>query len=318
MKSLKNLSDKLKIQLQNAYKRNIAEGMLFSGGLDTCILAALGTEIRTINVALGDFSTDLSYAKTMEKFFNLKINYLKITADEAIKAIPEVIRILRSFDPAIPNDITVYFGLKYAKNLGLKSIMTGDGADEFFGGYSYMCQFKDLNLYIRQMRRKMTFNSNLLGDFFGIEIKQPFLDPRVIECALSIDAGLKIRKHTDKLHGKWILRKAFEKMLPEQIVWQSKRPLEFGSGTTALRKIIAEQIMDDEYESKMKKYGIKFINKEHLYFYEVYRQAVGEIPQPKNTEEACFSCGAGILKNSFHCRICGGVKNESLCFLEQR
>ncbi|MCP4650509.1 MAG: hypothetical protein GY853_10575 [PVC group bacterium] len=298
----------VKQTIVTAVGKNRADGMMFSGGLDTSILAAVNPEMPGVNVSLENYNTDVPYAQQVVEHCNLDIHYKKISVEQAIEVIPEVIKILQSFDPGLPNDIAVYFGLKYAKAQGWKSIMTGDAADELFAGYSYMRDMLDLQWYIRRLSKKMFFNSNFLGDFFGIEIKQPFMDKGVIDCALSTPIDQKIRERDDIVHGKWILRKAFEDLLPESIAWQSKRPLEFGSGMTQLRKIISDRISDAEYEHKQKMYPVKFFCKEHLYFYEIYKEVVGDVPKPKQDEMACPGCSAGLMSESIHCRVCGWVK----------
>ncbi|MDO8734019.1 MAG: asparagine synthase-related protein, partial [Elusimicrobiota bacterium] len=258
-------------------------------------------------ISLEDYAPDLKSAKMLEKFLHLKVYYLTIKTDEAISVIPEIIKVLKSFDPAIPNDITVYFGLKFAKKLGLKSIMTGDGSDEILAGYDFMKEMKNLDNYIKRISKNMYFSSNKLGNFFGIEIKQPYMDKQFVNFALSIDKNFKIRKEKNKIFGKWILRKAFENGLPDDVIWQNKRPLEVGSGMTKLREIISDKISDEEFIKKQKIYSVKFINKEHLYYYKIYRDVVGKIPKPKKDEKSCNGCGAGMKKNSFHCKICGYV-----------
>ncbi|MBU4305079.1 MAG: hypothetical protein KJ893_05625 [Candidatus Omnitrophica bacterium] len=303
------MENKLRIKLEDSVSRNRAEGMLFSGGLDTSILAALCPEVRAINVSLEDFSTDLEYARAVEEALGLKVHYLSVTTEEALAALPEIIKILKSFDPAVPNDVTVYFGLKYAKKLGLNSMMTGDGSDELLGGYDFMRNRGDLEDYIRYLSRKMFFSSNLLGDFFQLAIKQPYIDKEFADFAVNeVPVKSKICEHNGRVWGKCVLRKAFEGVLADEIIWQSKRPLEFGSGTTRLREIISGKISDKEYAGKQKKYPVKFINKEHLYFYEIYMDVVGRIPLPQPGQEACPGCGAGMKKAACHCRVCGWVK----------
>lgn len=299
--------NKLKQKLILSVKRNFAEGILFSGGLDTSILALLSPNIAAINVSLENLAPDLKFAKMLEKYLRLKVYYLTVKTDEAISVIPEVIKILKSFDPAIPNDITVYFGLKFAKKLGLKSIMTGDGSDELLGGYDYMKKIKNLDNYIKRISKNMYFSSNKLGNFFGIEIKQPYMDKQFVNFALSIDKKFKIKKEENKIFGKWILRKAFENSLPDDVIWQNKRPLEVGSGMTKLREIISSEISDDEFEKKKKIYPIKFLNKEHLYYYEIYRKEVGEIPVSRHGQKQCPGCRAGMERTAFHCNVCGYV-----------
>lgn len=300
---------RLKRKLIESVQRNKVPGLLFSGGVDTSILALLNPDARAVTVSLGSYGEDSHYAKLVAKSLKLKHDYRIVDVDEAIDSIPAVIKILKSFDPAIPNDLAVYFGLETIKEMGIKEIMTGDGADEIFAGYDFMRDMKELEKYIKRISSLMSFSSNEIGDFLGIKIKQPYIDKEFIDFALDIPLEFKIRKENGKVWGKWILRKAFEDDLHGEIVWQDKRPLEYGSGMSRLREIIASKIPDEEFREKSESYPVKFINKEHLYFYEVYRDVIGEIPAPKENEKACPYCSGGMGISSFHCKICGGVLN---------
>ncbi len=300
--------NQLREKLKEVVEKKPAEGLLFSGGLDSGILAYLYPEINAITVALKDWGEDLKYANFLAKF--CKITHYKriITVDEAINAIPRVIKILKSFDPAIPNDITVYFGLKFAEKMGMKSVMTGDGSDELFAGYSYMQNIPNLETYIQKITGSMYFSSNAIGEFLHIQIIQPFMDKDFINFCLEIPVNSKLKKSKKKFVGKWVLRKAFEGLLPDNFIWQEKRPLEYGSGTTKLRKIIASKVSEKEFKQKL--YPVKFINKEHLYYYKIYREEVGSIPEPLKGEKACPGCGAGMKKGYFHCKVCGWTKKN--------
>ena len=305
----------LKRLLSEAIKRNPYEGLLFSGGLDTSLLAAINPEVVGITVSLGSNAEDIYYSRSLANFLRIKHFHRKVDVDEAMSSIPEVIKILKSFDPAIPNDLVVYFGLKLAKKLGINKIATGDGSDELFAGYSFMKDIDDLEGYIQRISNNMSFSSNDIGSFFGLKIIQPFLDRKVIDFSLSIPADLKIREYNGSVWGKWILRKAFEELLPHEIIWQSKRPLEYGSGMTRLREIISSKVSDEEFEEKQRVYSVKFLNKEHLYYYEIYRKEVGEIPRLADTEKICSGCGAAMRSNAFHCKVCGYIYSfkESYC-----
>jgi len=306
---LDEIIQELRKNLKKAVVKNRAEGLLFSGGLDSAILAYLCPGIKTITVTLNSLGEDLKYARFLARSCRLKHYHRLVTVEEAIDAIPEVIKILKSFDPAIPNDIPVYFGLKFAKDLGIKTVMTGDGSDELFAGYSYMQGIPDLGGYIRRISSSMYFSSNILGDFFNIKIKQPYIDKEFVKfCLNKVPFDFKLKKINGKFTGKWILRKAFEGRLPDDIIWQDKRPLEYGSGATKLREIITAKVDEDEFKKARQIYPVKFINKEHFYYYKIYTKEVGEIPSPLPGEMPCPGCGAGLKKGGCHCRICGWAK----------
>ena len=296
---------RLKDELSRSVMRNKGEGLLFSGGLDSSILAYLAPDAKTFTVRLETYGSDMEHAQMLADHLGIEHRCLTISVDDAIAIVPTVIKILRSFDPAIPNDVATYFGLISAKEHGCKSIMTGDGGDELFAGYDFMLDL-DLNDYIPKMARRMSFSSKALGEFIGIEVKQPYIDPEFVEFALGIEPKLKVNTVDGKKCGKWILRKAFENNLPSQITWRKKVPIEYGSGTTELRAIIESRISDMEFREKQQIYPIRFRNKEHLFYYEIYRDVVGAIPLPKDGEKQCSECGAGVKVQLSHCRVCGG------------
>ena len=301
------LSD-FKQRLQQALEQNRGEAILVSGGIDSGILTYLSPRLKGVTVSLDGKGEDLRYVSILRDSLGLDVTPVEVGVDEALSALSKVIKILRSFDPALPNDLAVYFGMREAKRLGIKSIMTGDGGDELFGGYSYMQEIEDLDGYIRKISRSMSFNSKMLGEHFGLEVKQPYLDQNFIEFALSLGTDLKIRKEKAKTWGKWVLRKAFKPFLPSEFIWQEKRPLEVGSGMSLLRGLIAEKITDEEFEEKKRAYQVKFLCKEHLFFYEIYRQEIGGIPKPGEGEDSCPGCGGGLPHGKGHCRICGWVR----------
>jgi len=302
---LEDMARELRKRLKEAVEKNPAEGLLFSGGLDSGILAYLCPGIKAITVTLDSLGEDLKYARRLAKSLKVTHYHRSISVKEAIDAIPEIIKILKSFDPAIPNDVTVYFGLKFAQDRGIKSVMTGDGSDELLAGYSYMQKIPHLDDYIGRITRSMSFSSNALGNFLIIEIEQPYLDEEFIDFCLKIPLAFKLKQVKEVFTGKWVLRKAFEDVLSEDIVWQNKRPLEYGSGTTKLREIISSRVSDDEFEQGKDIYPVKFISKEHFYYYKIYRREIGLIPEARPGEKICLGCRTGLKKEARHCRICG-------------
>jgi asparagine synthase (glutamine-hydrolysing) len=300
--------NELKKHVEGAVGRNQAEGILLSGGIDSGILSYLSPQAKAFVVMLEDHGEDRHYVTMLAERLALDLHVKQVGIEEALSALPDVIKILQSFDPALPNDLAVYFGMREAKRQGISSIMTGDGGDELFAGYPFMQEIEDLDAYIRGMSRVWSFSSKMIGAHFGLEVKQPYLDEAFVDFALTVPSDLKIRRDNGTVWGKWCLRKAFEPFLPQEFIWQGKRPLEVGSGMTLLRSIIAQRIGDKEFEAKQRRYKVKFLCKEHLYFYEIFREVVGEVPAPRQGEDQCPGCGTGIPQGKRHCRVCGWVR----------
>ena len=300
--------NELRKQMKEAVRKNQGDGLLLSGGIDSGILAYLAPHAKGITVSLEDHGDDPRFVSILRGMLNRNPIPVNVTIDEALAALRTVVRILESFDPVLPNDLAVYFGMREAKQQGLSSLMTGDGGDELFGGYPYMQEIEDLDGYLRGMSRLWSFSSNKIGEHFGLKVKQPYLDDAFVDFALTVPSAFKIREDNGQVWGKWVLRKAFEPFLPPAFIWQGKRPLEVGSGMTLLRGIIAQRISDREFEEKQREYPVKFLCKEHLHFYEIYRQEVGSVSLPQHGEDPCPGCGTGIPKGKRHCRVCGWVQ----------
>jgi len=294
--------EQLRSKLKKAVERSRADGMLLSGGLDTGILAFVARPGTGFTVALKDSrASDLGYSEKISKLLGIRHKKMEFTTEEALDTLPEVIGILKTFDLAMPNDLSIYFALKLARENRISSVMTGDGADELFAGYSYMVELppEALERYIRRLSQNWHFSAGYLGRALDVEIRQPFLDEDFVRFALAISPELKVKDGV----GKYILRKSFEDLIPPEIVWRRKEPIEYGSGSTKLHEIINSMVTDEEFQSARKKVDIKFINKEHFFYWRIYNQVVGKIPKARDDEISCPCCEAGMGK--YHCPTCG-------------
>jgi len=294
--------EQLRSKLKEAVERSRADGMLLSGGVDTGILAFVARPGMGFTVALKDSpASDLSYSEKISKLLGIQHKKMEFTKEEALGTLPEVIKILKTFDLALPNDLSIYFALKLAGESGVSSVMTGDGADELFAGYSYMAELppEDLERYIRRLSQNWHFSAGYLGRALDVEIKQPFLDEDFVRFALEISTELKVKDGVEK----YILRKSFEDLIPLEIVWRRKEAIEYGSGSTKLHEIINCMVTDDEFQSARKEVDIKFINKEHFFYWRIYNEVVGEIPKSRDDEIGCPCCGAAMGR--YHCPTCG-------------
>ena len=297
-----DICEQLRNKLAEAVERNRADAILLSGGVDTSILALLAKPKIAFTVALkGSQASDLYYSEEVSKLLAIEHKKMEFTSNDAFEALPEVIGILKSFDLALPNDLSIYFALKLAKENNVSAVMTGDGSDELFAGYSYMASLSpgDLGRYIRGLSNNWHFSANDLGRALDIEIKQPFLDEDFVRFAQDISPEFKVKQDI----GKYILRESFEDLMPQEIVWRKKEPIEYGSGSTRLHEVISNMVSYEEFRLATEKTGIRFINKEHFFYYRIYSEVVGEIPKARGDEKSCPCCGAAM--GTYHCRTCG-------------
>ena len=293
----------------NSCKSNL---IALSGGLDSSIIAYFlkNRKPNAIAIIAEDFvSTDLTYCQRIAKEFGLNLTIYQVKTAEILEAVEETIKILKNFnDIEIRNNVVMYLAIKWAKDNGEKSIITGDGADELFAGYSFLVNKpeNELEAEISRVCSVMHFPTQKIGKEIGIDIESPFLNDKVIDLAKKIPADMKVRNEGKQRHGKWILRKTFEKFLPQQITWREKSPMQDGSGTAGLTDLFESIINEEKYvERKLtteKEDGIVIRSRESMHYYEIYKKLFG-VPV-KSSGNACPYCKHEV-KNSKFCRMCG-------------
>jgi asparagine synthase (glutamine-hydrolysing) len=315
---LKDICLKIRSLLRDAVKRNLAEGVLFSGGLDTSVVAAVASKLvplKAFTIALqGASAPDVEYALLMSRFLRLRHLVYYFDESQVFETIPIIVKTLRTFDPMeISGGVGILIGLKLAKDNGLDAIMTGDGGDELFAGYPWLFSLEKekLDSELLKMWDIMTFSSIPLGKAVGVEVKTPLLDPEFKSFAMKLDSQYKIRSKGNKKWGKWIIRKAFEDALPNKVAWRAKVFGSIGMGIwESLPKIFDSKISSEEFEEKRRKYlerdKVTIQDKERLFYYEIYRSAVG-VPHPTDPKgKTCPYCNSNVSPaSSSHCRTCG-------------
>jgi asparagine synthase (glutamine-hydrolysing) len=240
--------------------RSSADGILFSGGLDTSILAAVsschGRRLRGVMVSVAEGTgVDEPFAILMAERFGIELDILRPSLGELLERMPELVQLLETFDPMeLRNSITAYIAIEAARNLGLSTVMTGDAADELFAGYSFMCNMAPdrLRSYIRHLNDIMHFTSQVIGASIGIGVDSPYLAPAIREFALSLAPEDLVCEYHGQSFGKRILREAFSGLLPPRIAWRLKTPIEVGSGSTALKELAEQSVTDSEFEREQK------------------------------------------------------------------
>jgi asparagine synthase (glutamine-hydrolysing) len=306
----------LQLLLERAVARNLAPAILLSGGLDTSILASIGSRhasLKAFTVAFDEAEApDLRYAGRVAKHLGLEHSIHLFSRTEVFQTVPQVIEVVHSFDPMeIRNDLPIFIALKHVKNSRLGAVMAGDGCDELFAGYSFLFDYgeEQLRLELKKMQHIMRFSSIALGKVLGVEVRLPFLDPEVRAFAMKLSPSYLIRGAKGQRQGKWILRKTFEEVLPKEVVWRVKTPIEYGTGTTILPKIFDSKISDEEFDRKRKKYlgedRVALRDKEQLYYYEAYRAVVGVPRAEEPSAKSCPMCNSNVHVGGSYCRTCG-------------
>lgn len=305
--SVEDFKDNLLNILYSVVGEDIGECILLSGGLDTSILAYLlcrYVKPEAVTVCYGYDAPDLYYARLVAEFLDLRHHVKSFTVGDALEAARNIIRVLGTFDPMeIRNDIPLYIGLRYARGLGFKSIVTGDGGDELFAGYSFLLNLKreEVEEWIRNISSEWFFAAKPLGESIGLKVVQPFTNTRIIDFALKIPVELKIGEFKGVKYGKWILRRVFEEYLPSEVVWRPKNPLEVGSGSIRL----SEAFSVDEYEFRELSKIVKLRDAEQAFYFKIYLEIFREPPRPDGYKYRCPGCGGGVKARQRYCRVCG-------------
>ena len=279
-------------------------GVLISGGLDSSLVAAIvkrhvdsktsktmwGNNLHSFSIGLKG-APDLKYAKIVADYLGTIHHELTFTVQEGIDCIEDLIWHLETPDVTTIRASTPMFLMsRLIKSMGIKMVLSGEGADEILGGYLYFhnapTDTEFHNECINRVKGLHNFDclrANKSTMAWGIEARVPFLDKSFMEVAIPINPALKLAKKTHssvKKTEKYILRKAFEKdsngvpYLPHEILWRQKEQFSDGVGydwIDGLKEFIENQISDEEYNDSIKKYELDIpTTKEELYYRRIY------------------------------------------------
>lgn len=294
-----------------------ADGILFSGGLDTSILAAIATSHRRrlqavmVSVKEGG-GLDEPFACLMAERLGIGLEILRPSLCELVDRMPELIRLLRTFDPMeLRNSIVTYVAMEAASKRGLSAVLTGDAADELFAGYSFMFNMnaEQLPSYVRHLNEIMHFTSQAIGHHLNVGVDSPYLSPAIRKFTLTLDYDDLVCEYEGHRFGKRILREAFSSVLPKEIAWRVKTPIEYGSGSTSLKQL-AEQCVDDAaFEQERERAArdlVKLRDKEQCFYYRIYRTLVVPPKDFARSVKHCTECQGPVSREDMrYCRICG-------------
>jgi asparagine synthase (glutamine-hydrolysing) len=248
---------------------------LLSGGLDSSIISTVTKKYAPKRIESGDTqqawypqlhsfaiglagSPDLAAAKKVASHIGSVHHEINFTIQEGLDAIKDVIYHLETYDvTTIRASTPMYLLARVIKSMGIKMVLSGEGADEIFGGYLYFHKAPTPQAFHEETVRKLSklhlydcLRANKSLAAWGIEGRVPFLDKEFLDVAMRINPEDKMIK-SGKME-KWILRKAFEDYLPESIVWRQKEQFSDGVGygwIDALKATANSEISDEQLEN---------------------------------------------------------------------
>ncbi|MCR4822971.1 MAG: asparagine synthase B [Treponema sp.] len=300
---------------------DVPYGVLLSGGLDSSIIAAVTQKFSKKRVetdskesawwpqlhsfAVGlEGSPDLIAAKKAADYIGTVHHEVHFTIQEALDALPDVIYHIETYDiTTVRASTPMYLLARVIKSMGIKMVLSGEGSDELFGGYLYFHKAPDAKEFHEELVRKMSklhlydclrANKSLMA--WGVEGRVPFLDKDFIDVAMTLNPSdkMNIRLADGKQRmEKWILRKAFEDLLPENICWRQKEQFSDGVGYNwidTLKKMTEEKVSDAEFARRENRFPVNPPKtKEEYYYREIYSRLF-----PSDSAAKCVPHEAGV------------------------
>jgi asparagine synthase (glutamine-hydrolysing) len=287
--------------ISSVKKRLMAEvpfGVLLSGGLDSSLIASItkkiidkqgsvwGTNLHSFSIGLKG-APDLIYAKKVSDFLGTIHHEINFTVQDGIDCLSDLIYHLETYDVTTIRASTPMFLLsRMIKSLGIKMVLSGEGADEVFGGYLYFhnapndTQFHEECISrVNNLHHFDCLRANKSTMSWGIEARVPFLDKSFLETSMSIQPSLKLNKDTKV--EKYVLRSAFdssvtggEQYLPDEVLWRQKEQFSDGVGYNwidGVKEFCNENISDEEFANVENVYVIDIPKtKEALYYRKIF------------------------------------------------
>ena len=291
--SIEDLHDALADAVHRQLMSDVPYGVLLSGGLDSSVTSALAKRFASKRVESNDTqaawypqlhsfsvglegSPDLAAARKVADHIGTVHHEIEFTIQEGLDAIREVIYHLETYDVTTVRASTPMFLMARAiKALGIKMVLSGEGADELFGGYLYFHKAPNAQAFHEETVRKLKklhqydcLRANKSLAAWGIEGRVPFLDKAFIDVAMRLNPKDKLI--TPERMEKWVVRKAFEDYLPESVAWRQKEQFSDGVGYSwidALKEMVEQAVSDSDMDNAHFRFPVQTPqNKEEFYY----------------------------------------------------
>jgi asparagine synthase (glutamine-hydrolysing) len=291
--SIEDLKQSLEDAVHRQLMSDVPYGVLLSGGLDSSVTSALAKKYSKLRVededkkeawwpqlhsfAIGlEGSPDLAAAKKVAEHIGTIHHEINFTVQEGLDALRDVIYHIETYDvTTIRASTPMYLLARVIKSMGIKMVLSGEGADELFGGYLYFHKAPNPQAFHEETVRKLgklnmydCLRANKTLAAWGVEGRVPFLDKEFIDVAMRLNP--KDKMITEERIEKWVIRKAFEDYLPESVAWRQKEQFSDGVGYNwidTLKEVTSQKVTDKEMENAEFRFPINPPKSKEEYYY---------------------------------------------------
>lgn len=293
----------IRAALDEAVKRQLMSdvpyGVLLSGGLDSSVISALAKQYASKRIEtdsrqdawwpqLHSFAVglkgapDLAKAREVAEHIGTVHHEINYTIQEGLDAVRDVIYFIETYDVTTVRASTpMYLLARVIKSMGIKMVLSGEGADEVFGGYLYFHKAPNAKAFHEETVRKLSklhlydcLRANKSLAAWGVEGRVPFLDKEFLDVAMRLNPELKMCP--GKTIEKKIVREAFADLLPESVAWRQKEQFSDGVGYSwidTLKQITAEAVSDEQMAHAAERFPINPpMNKEEYYYRSIFEE----------------------------------------------
>jgi asparagine synthase (glutamine-hydrolysing) len=312
--------------LEDAVRRQLMSdvpyGVLLSGGLDSSVISAIAEKYSEMRIEdnsktkaywprLHSFAVglkgapDLAKAKLVADYIGTVHHEINYTIQEGLDAIRDVIYFIETYDVTTVRASTpMYLLARVIKSMGIKMVLSGEGADEIFGGYLYFHKAPDARAFHEETVRKLSklymydcLRANKSLSAWGVEGRVPFLDKEFLDVAMRTNPEAKMCPGTTM--EKRIVREAFADMLPAEVAWRQKEQFSDGVGYSwidTLKQMTAEAVTDEQMAHATERFPINPPqNKEEYYYRSIFAEHFPSDSAARSVpSEASVACSTAI------------------------
>nr|WP_320038429.1 asparagine synthase B [uncultured Bacteroides sp.] len=294
-----DVHDSLEDAVQRQLMSDVPYGVLLSGGLDSSVISAVAKkyaakrvetdgkseawwpQLHSFAVGLKD-APDLIKAREVANHIGTIHHEINYTVQEGLDAIRDVIYFIETYDVTTVRASTpMYLLARVIKSMGIKMVLSGEGADEIFGGYLYFHKAPNAKAFHEETVRKISklhlydcLRANKSLSAWGVEGRVPFLDKEFLDVAMRLNPEAKMAP--GKTIEKKILREAFADMLPASVAWRQKEQFSDGVGYNwidSLKALTSERVSDEEMAHAAERFPINPpMNKEEYYYRSIFEE----------------------------------------------